>query len=241
MTFFDTMAPAATMNWGEGVVILVDKPKDWTSFDVVAKIRGSLKRLTGIKNLKVGHAGTLDPMATGLLILCVGKATKSIDSFMGLEKRYTGTITFGATTPSFDAETPIDKHYPTDHITGAALDALLPDFTGEILQVPPMYSAIKKTGTPLYALARKGTTLELVPRPVTIHSIVITRLNLPEAEFDVQCSKGTYIRSLAYDLGKAVNSGAYLSALRRTAIGSYEVSNAWTMDTLIPKLSNENP
>lgn len=236
MIFYNPTALHPPANWAEGIVLLVDKPKDWTSFDVVAKIRGRLKKLTGIKNLKVGHAGTLDPMATGLLIICVGKATKSIDAYMGLEKKYTGTMTLGATTPSYDAETAIDQTYPTSHITAEALNAALPAFTGAIQQVPPMFSAIKKEGTPLYAMARKGTSLELEPRPVHIHQFLLTRMELPEADFEVTCSKGTYIRSLAFDLGKAVGSGAYLSALRRTAIGPYLVSEAWTVEDLIGRL-----
>ncbi len=206
-----------------GVVILADKPQGWTSFDVVNKIRWKLRHLTGVKKIKVGHAGTLDPMATGLLIVCCGKATKSIAEFQDLPKTYTGTLKLGATTPSYDAETEEDQQYPYEHITETRLEAARQKFTGKIEQIPPMYSAIKVKGQPLYKLARKGKTIERKARQVEIYSFAFRQIRLPYIDFEVQCSKGTYIRSLAHDLGQALGSGAYLTALRRTAIGPYLV------------------
>ena len=204
----------------EGKVILIDKPLHWTSFDVVRKIRN----LTKIS--KVGHAGTLDPLATGLLIVCTGKFTKKINEYMGMEKEYTGSFTLGATTPTYDLEsTPIDiKDYTgitTDNIHHTTLR-----FTGPILQVPPAHSAIKQDGKPVYLAARKGEEVVLEPRPVTIHSFVIEKIELPLVYFKVVCSTGTYIRSLAHDFGKALGVGAYLSELRRTRIGLFEAKDA---------------
>jgi tRNA pseudouridine55 synthase len=223
-----------------GAALLVDKPLGWTSFDVVNKIRYQLRKLTGVKKIKVGHAGTLDPLATGLLIICTGKLTKKIDEFQGLGKSYSGTITLGATTPSYDAETAIDQTFPVNHINPELLEATRHQFIGQLNQLPPMYSAIKMDGEALYKTARKGIVIEVKPRPVEIHSFELTRVELPEIDFTVSCSKGTYIRSLAFDFGKALGSGGYLSALRRDSIGDYHVKDAWSMEDLIDYLQKEN-
>jgi tRNA pseudouridine55 synthase len=223
-----------------GATLLVDKPKDWTSFDVVNKIRYTLRRRLGVKKIKVGHAGTLDPMATGLLIICTGKATKTLGQLQGLAKTYTGTMRFGACTPSYDAETEEEEHFPIDHITEELLNKVREQFLGEIEQVPPMFSAIKVDGQPLYKKARQGEKLEIKARDVHIFSFEFTRIELPEVDFAVHCSKGTYIRSLAHDVGKAAGSGAYLTALRRTSIGPYSIEKAWELEKLVEELSEEN-
>lgn len=220
----------------KGAMLLVDKPQGWTSFDVVNKIRYKLKQLLGVKKIKVGHAGTLDPLATGLLIICTGGATKKIDLYQGMEKEYRGTISFGASTPSFDAETEPDASYPYDHISPQMLEEVKAQFLGEIDQVPPLFSAIKVDGQPLYQKARQGIAMEVKPRKVSIHSLEWTRIELPEVDFVVQCSKGTYIRSLAHDLGKALGSGAYLSRLVRTRIGEYSLEDAWGLEELIEEM-----
>ena len=222
----------------KGAMLLVDKPQSWTSFDVVNKIRYKLKHLLGVKNIKVGHAGTLDPLATGLLIICTGGSTKKIDLYQGMPKEYEGTIRFGASTPSFDAETEPDATFPFDHITPKMLEEVKAQFLGDIDQVPPLFSAIKVDGQPLYQKARKGIEVEIKPRKVSIHSIDWTRIELPEADFIVACSKGTYIRSLANDVGKALGSGAYLSRLVRTGIGEYRLEDAWELEELIQELEN---
>jgi tRNA pseudouridine55 synthase len=219
-----------------GALLLVNKPKEWTSFDVVNKIRYKLKYRLGVKKIKVGHAGTLDPMATGLLIICTGKFTKKLESYQGLPKTYTGTITLGATTPSFDQETEIDARFPIDHITPQLLEEARQSFIGKIEQVPPVFSAIKVDGQPLYKKARKGIQVEVKSRTVEIYDFELSRVELPELHFSVRCSKGTYIRSLANDFGKAVNSGAYLSELCRTQIGEYRLSDAWEIEDLIEYL-----
>ena len=206
----------------EGKVLLIDKPLHWTSFDVVRKVRNAI----GIK--KVGHAGTLDPLATGLLIICTGKFTKRITEIQSQAKEYTGTFTIGATTPSYDLETEVDATFPTEHITAELIQETTKQFIGEIDQKPPVFSAIKKDGKRLYEHARAGEEVEIAFRKTTIHEFEITRIALPEIDFRVVCSKGTYIRSLAFDFGKAMNSGAYLSALRRTKIGDYSVTNGIT-------------
>lgn len=222
----------------EGTCLLVDKPKDWTSFDVVNKIRSSLKYHLQLKNIKVGHAGTLDPMATGLLIICTGKSTKKLATYQGLPKEYTGTITLGATTPSYDAESEQDAFFPINHITSEMLEEARQSFIGDLEQLPPMFSAIKVDGQPLYKKARQGIMVEVTPRPVTIYEFDITRVALPEVDFRVKCSKGTYIRSLAYDFGKALNSGGYLSSLCRTKIGKYDLDKAWNLDALIEHITS---
>lgn len=219
-----------------GATLLVDKPKDWTSFDVVNKIRYTLRHRLGVKKIKVGHAGTLDPKATGLLIICTGKATKTLAALQGLPKHYTGTILFGGSTPSFDTETQVDEQFPFDHVTPELLENARRQFLGDIQQIPPIFSAIKVDGQPLYKKARRGEKVEVKPRNVHIYSFELTRIEMPEVDFHVHCSKGTYLRSLAHDLGKAVNSGAHLTALRRTAIGDYSLEEAWNLAELIQSL-----
>jgi tRNA pseudouridine55 synthase len=205
-----------------GEILLVNKPYRWTSFDVVGKIRNSLKPL----KLKVGHAGTLDPLATGLLVICTGKLTKQIDSLQAAEKEYTGTLVLGATTPSYDLETEVDQTYPIQHITQQQILAATAQFTGDIAQYPPAHSAIKIDGERLYEKARRGEGVERRTRPVTISAFEITRIALHEVDFRVVCSKGTYIRSLAHDFGQALGSGAYLSKLCRTRSGDFLLQNA---------------
>ena len=221
----------------QGKVLLVDKPLHWTSFQVVNKLRWHIRKHFNIKKIKVGHAGTLDPLATGLLIICVGKETKNINTFQGQIKTYTGTISIGATTPSYDLETEIDKTFSTEHITEELLQRTVRSFTGEIDQKPPIFSAIKKEGKRLYELARKGETTEIKARKITIENFILTSTALPNIDFKVVCSKGTYIRSLAYDVGLALNSGAHLSALRRTKIGDFSVDNAISIEEF-PSLLN---
>lgn len=210
-----------------GVLLLIDKPYRWTSFDVVKKVRN-----VG-KYAKIGHAGTLDPLATGLLILCTGRMTKQIDTFQAQEKEYTGTMVLGKTTPSFDLETEVDGVYETNHLTEALLNDGIRQLSGPIQQIPPIYSAVRMNGERLYKKARRGEMIEIQPRAVLISSFELTRVALPEIDFRVVCSKGTYIRSLVRDFGTAVQSGAYLSALRRTRIGAFNVSDAMTMEDLI--------
>jgi len=225
-------------DYQNGQVLLIDKPLTWTSFQVVNKLRWEIKQKFNLKNIKVGHAGTLDPLATGLLILCTGKQTKNIDSYQAQTKEYTGTFTLGATTPSYDLETEIDQTFPTEHITDEIIHKTTEQFVGEIRQIPPIFSAIKKDGKRLYELARKGETTEIKARTVTILEFEITNINLPKVAFKVVCSKGTYIRSLTFDFGKALNSGAHLSELRRTKIGDYLVDDAVSVDGFIDNLKN---
>ncbi|MDH2207529.1 MULTISPECIES: tRNA pseudouridine(55) synthase TruB [Empedobacter] len=210
----------------EGHVFLIDKPLDWTSFDVVNKIRWNIRKAYNLKKIKVGHAGTLDPKATGLLLVCTGKWTKRIDEFQAQEKTYTGTIKLGVTTPTYDLESEEDHTFPTEHITEEIIHEATKQFIGEIEQFPPMHSAVKVDGKRLYELAREGQEIERKARKITIHDFKITKIDLPFVDFEVNCSKGTYIRSLAFDFGKAVNSGGYLTALRRTKIGEFDVINA---------------
>ncbi|MEN8123625.1 MAG: tRNA pseudouridine(55) synthase TruB [Bacteroidota bacterium] len=220
-----------------GQIILIDKPLQWTSFQVVNKLRWAIKKKFKIKKIKVGHAGTLDPLATGLLVICTGKFTKKIDQLQAEIKEYTGTITLGATTPSFDLETEINKTFPTVHITKEMIETNTKTFIGEIEQYPPLYSAIKKDGVRLYELARKGETTDIKPRKITIYNFEITQIDLPKVDFKVVCSKGTYIRSLAHDFGKALNSGGHLSKLRRTKSGNFDVKNAILPEDFIEKLT----
>lgn len=219
-----------------GQVLLIDKPLNWTSFQVVNKLRWEIKQRFNIKKIKVGHAGTLDPLASGLLIICTGKQTKEIHTYQGQIKEYTGKFTIGSTTPSYDLETDVDKTYPIEHITEELLLETTKQFVGEIQQKPPIFSAIKKDGKRLYELARKGESTEIKSRTVSISEFEITKINLPEVEFRVVCSKGTYIRSLAYDFGLALNSGAHLSSLRRTKIGDFSVDNGLSVDRFIESL-----
>lgn len=207
-----------------GKVLLIDKPLTWTSFDAVKKVR----ILTGVS--KVGHAGTLDPLATGLLIICTGKFTKKINEYMAAEKEYTGTFTLGATTPTYDLESvPVPKADYID-LSSEMIMGATQQFTGKIMQTPPAHSAIKKSGTPAYILARKGKEVKMDPRPITISSFEITAIQLPVVQFKVVCSTGTYIRSLANDFGEALGCGAYLSSLRRTRIGTFNVDDALTIE-----------
>lgn len=217
-----------------GQVVLIDKPLKWSSFQAVNKLKYALKRHFDLpKKFKIGHAGTLDPLATGLLIICTGKFTKRISEIQAQIKEYTGTITVGATTPSYDLETEIDATFPTAHITEALVLETIKQFLGEIDQKPPVFSAIKKDGKRLYEHARAGEEVEIQSRKTTIYEFEITRFALPEIDFRVQCSKGTYIRSLAYDFGLALNSGGHLTTLRRTKIGDYSAENALTPDDFI--------
>lgn len=211
----------------EGQVLLIDKPLTWSSFQAVNKLKYALKRELGLpKKFKIGHAGTLDPLATGLLIICTGKFTKRITEIQGQPKEYSGTIKLGATTPSYDLETETDEVFPYLHIDEALIQQTLPLFLGEIDQKPPVFSAIKKDGIRMYEHARAGAEVEMESRKTTIYEFEITRIEFPEIDFRVVCSKGTYIRSLANDFGKALQSGAHLTVLRRTKIGNYSVENA---------------
>jgi tRNA pseudouridine55 synthase len=209
-----------------GQILLIDKSLHWTSFQAVNKMKWILKSKLGLKKIKIGHAGTLDPLATGLLLVCTGKFTKRIEELQGQVKEYTGTFYLGATTPSYDLETEIDQTFPTNHIDSDLIHKTLPQFLGEIDQKPPIFSAIKKDGVRLYDHARAGETVEIAFRKTTIHEFEITRIAFPEIDFRVVCSKGTYIRSLAFDFGKALGSGAHLTSLRRTKIGDFDVKNA---------------
>lgn len=217
----------------EGKVLLINKPLRWTSFDVVRKIRNAVK----IK--KVGHAGTLDPLATGLLIVCTGKFTKRINDYMAREKEYTGTFTLGATTPTYDLESEPENSKSTAALSEAAIIAATRNFCGEILQVPPVHSAIKKDGKPVYLLARKGIEVALEPRRITIKEFTITSIEMPVIHFKVTCSTGTYIRSLAHDFGAALGCGAYLSSLCRTRIGEFGIEDAMTMEQVIDMIEQE--
>ena len=210
----------------EGQILLIDKPLTWSSFQAVNKLKYILKRKYNLpKKFKIGHAGTLDPLATGLLIVCTGKFTKRITEIQAQAKEYTGTITVGATTPSYDLETEVDATFPSEHITSELIHETVKQFVGEIDQKPPVFSAIKKDGKRLYEHARAGEEVEISSRKTTIYEFEITKFDMPKIEFRVVCSKGTYIRSLAFDFGKALNSGAHLSALRRTKIGDFSVEN----------------
>ena len=209
-----------------GQILLIDKPLNWSSFQAVNKLKWALiTKLNLPKKFKIGHAGTLDPLATGLLLVCTGKFTKRITELQGQAKEYTGTFYIGATTPSYDLETEIDHTFPTEHIDSTLIHETIKQFLGEIDQKPPIYSAIKKDGIRLYEHARAGETIEIASRKTTIHEFEITRIALPEIDFRVVCSKGTYIRSLAFDFGKAMQSGSHLTGLRRTKIGAYDVIN----------------
>ena len=210
----------------EGKVLLIDKPLNWTSFQVVNKIRWLIKQQFGIKKIKVGHAGTLDPLATGLLILCTGKLTKKIETYQAQVKEYTGTITLGTTTPSYDLETEVDQTFDISGITEEDIQDNTKHFIGEIQQQPPIFSALKKDGKRLYEYAREGEKVEIPKRTITISEFKITKIDVPNIEFRAVCSKGTYIRSLAHDFGKSLNNGAHLSALRRTKIGGFSVEDA---------------
>ncbi len=215
-------------NFEDGEVLLVNKPLRWTSFDVVNKLRYAC----GVK--KIGHAGTLDPMATGLLIICIGRnATKRIDEYMGMDKEYTGTFFLGATTPSYDTEHEPDQTFDISHLTEEQLFDTAKTLTGAYLQAPPMYSAVKVNGSPLYLKARKGQEVAVEKRPITVHELELTRISLPLVDVRIVCSKGTYIRSIASDFGKLLQNGAYLSSLCRTKIGNFKLEDAWELEDLV--------
>jgi tRNA pseudouridine55 synthase len=219
-----------------GQVLLIDKPLEWTSFQVVNKLRWAIRKAFNIKKIKVGHAGTLDPLATGLLIICTGKKTKEISLYQGQEKEYTGTIRLGTTTPSFDLETPIDRKFETSHITAQDIHKTTEKFRGIIEQYPPVFSAVKKDGKRLYEFARAKEAVDIKPRQIEITQFEITGIEDLDVHFKVRCSKGTYIRSLAHDFGKALKSGGHLVALRRTAIGDFNVEEAQTLDSFLSSL-----
>ena len=221
----------------DGQVLLIDKPLEWTSFQVVNKLRWHIRQTYNLRKIKVGHAGTLDPLATGLLIICTGKMTKQIDTFQGQIKTYTGTFVLGSTTPSYDLETEIDAEFPTAHITPELIHQTTKKFIGEIDQFPPVFSALKKEGKRLYEFARAGEAVKIDSRKVSITDFQITNIEGVKVDFSVTCSKGNYIRSLAYDFGKALKSGGHLSALRRTKIGEFSVDQAMSIDEFISKLN----
>lgn len=227
----------------ESQVLLIDKPLDWTSFDVVNRLRIALCRKLKVKKLKVGHAGTLDPKATGLLIICTGKATKRITEFQDQPKTYTGQIFLGATRPSYDLETEVDAHYPTEHISDEMIQHTTQSFIGIQQQMPPVYSAIKQDGKPVYKKAHRGEgdTVVMQPREVIIYDFNTSSDAFPLVSFEVKCSKGTYIRSLAFDFGKKIGTGAYLASLRRTASGEFSVDDAWQLDDLIRYIDSYEP
>lgn len=226
-------------DYKDGQILLIDKPLTWTSFQAVNKLRWAIKQAFSIKKIKVGHAGTLDPLATGLLVICTGKMTKQINTFQGQEKEYTGTFVLGSTTPSYDLETEIDATFPTEHISEELIHKTTKQFIGKIEQFPPVFSAIKKDGKRLYEFARAGEAVEVKSRQVEITEFEITVISGLELKFRVVCSKGTYIRSLAHDFGKALNSGAHLSELRRTRIGEFKVENALSPEDFITSLPSK--
>lgn len=214
----------------QGQVLLIDKPLHWSSFQAVNKIKWLIKKHYGLKKIKVGHAGTLDPLATGLLLICTGKMTKSIAELQGQQKQYTGSIYLGATTPSYDLETEIDQNFDISTITLEQIQEVKSQFIGNIMQVPPIFSALKKDGKRLYEHARKGEQVDIPAREIHIESLEFTSIELPIIDFKVDCSKGTYIRSLAFDIGVALQNGAHLTSLRRTKIGLYDVKHALSID-----------
>lgn len=222
----------------EGQVLLIDKPLTWTSFDAVNKLRYTIRKEFNIRKIKVGHAGTLDPLATGLLIICTGRFTKKINDFMGLPKEYTGKIQLGSTTPSYDLETEIDQEFPADHINSNSIQQIKDQFLGAIDQIPPLFSAIKKDGEKAYEVARRGETIEMKSRSIEIMELDLTLIENLQIEFRVVCSKGTYIRSLAHDIGKALNSGGHLIELRRTKIGEFNVDNSISPEDFVKNISS---
>ena len=231
------------MDFIEGTILCFDKPLTWTSFDVVAKIRWQLCKHLGMKKLKVGHAGTLDPLATGVLIVCTGKATKQIDTLQADVKEYVATLQLGATTPSFDLETEIDATFPTQHITRQLIDEVLPRFMGRIEQVPPAYSACKVDGHRAYKLARKGEAVELKPKVLVIDEMEVQEFNVESMQLTLRivCSKGTYVRALARDIGQALHSGAHLTALRRTRIGDFSIADCMQVQDFPQLLASQPP
>lgn len=226
------------MNFTAGEIFVIDKPYKWTSFDAVKRLRGAIQRRLNVKKFKVGHAGTLDPLATGVLIVCTGRATKNIDTLQAGEKEYVATLRLGATTPSFDLETAIDKEYPTSHITKELTESVLGQFRGKIMQVPPIFSAVKIDGKRAYKFARKGKEVELKAKPLEISELELLDFSEEEIRIRVVCSKGTYIRALARDIGHALGSGAHLTALRRTRVGSFSEKEALDIDKALNIIEN---
>ncbi|MBR3911157.1 MAG: tRNA pseudouridine(55) synthase TruB [Alistipes sp.] len=224
------------VDFKEGYIAIIDKPLEWTSTDVVRKIKYALQHRLGYKKIKIGHAGTLDPLATGVLIVCIGKATKMVNELQAEEKEYVADIELGATTPSYDLEHPIDKYYPTDHITREKIEQALRDLSGERLQAPPIYSAKKVEGVRAYEFARAGEEVELKKALINIYEMEILSLEMPHLKIRVRCSKGTYIRSLANEIGLALDSGAHLTGLRRTRSGGFTVENAYNLENFMEKL-----
>ena len=224
------------VDFKEGYIAIIDKPLEWTSTDVVRKIKYALQHRLGYKKIKIGHAGTLDPLATGVLIVCIGKATKMVNDLQAEEKEYIADIELGATTPSYDLEHPIDKYYPTEHITREMIEQALRDLTGERLQAPPIYSAKKVEGVRAYEFARAGEEVELKKALINIYEMEILSLQMPRLTIRVRCSKGTYIRSLAHEIGQALDSGAHLTGLRRTRSGGFTAENGWKLENFMEKL-----
>lgn len=229
-------------NFIEGETLLIDKPLEWSSFHVVNKIKFALKRTLKVKKIKVGHAGTLDPLASGLLIICTGKKTKTLQDLQGQEKEYTGSFTLGKTTPSYDLETEFDNEFSLEDITEEKIQATAESFLGHSDQVPPIFSAVKVDGKRAYKSARKGEEVEIKPRPIVIKEFEVTKISLPEVHFRIVCSKGTYIRSIARDFGERMDNGAHLSSLRRTKIGNYSIEDAFLLNDfldLLPQASQD--
>ncbi len=230
--------PETVEDFLAGQILLINKPLGWTSFDVVKKIKNLIRTKYSLKKIKVGHAGTLDPLASGLLIVCTGKFTKRISELQGQAKIYTGDITLGGTTTSYDLETEVDKNFETSHITDELIKETTHQFTGEIYQKPPIFSALKRGGERLYEKARRGESIEIESRKVSVHSFGITAIEMPKVSFEIKCSKGTYIRSIAHDFGTAIKSGGHLSKLCRTAIGNYQLANALDVDEFEKQLNS---
>lgn len=226
------------MDFISGEIIGIDKPLGWTSFDAVKRVRGAIQRRLNVKKFKVGHAGTLDPLATGVLIICTGRSTRDIERLQNGTKEYIATIQLGATTPSFDLETEIDATFPYDHITEEMIKELLPRFMGNIMQVPPIYSAVKIDGKRAYKYARKGKDVELKAKPLVVEELEMLQSNLPELCLRIVCSKGTYIRALTRDIGQALGSGAHLTALCRTRVGDIAIADCLKMDEVVEKIAN---
>lgn len=225
------------MDFVTGEIIAIDKPLGWTSFDAVKRLRGAIQRRLGVKKFKVGHAGTLDPLATGVLIVCTGRATRRIEELQSGEKEYEAEILLGATTPSFDLETEIDNTYPTEHITRELIEEVLPRFRGKIMQVPPVFSAVKIDGRRAYKFARKGKEVELKAKPLEISELELTDCSLPTIRLRISCSKGTYIRALARDIGQALGSGAHLTGLRRTRVGKIAIADCLSVEQAVEKIA----
>ena len=230
--------PETVEDFLDGQILLINKPLGWTSFDVVRKIKNLIRTKYSLKKIKVGHAGTLDPLASGLLIVCTGKFTKRISELQGQAKIYTGDITLGGTTPSYDLETEVDATFETSHISEELIKKTTSQFTGKIDQKPPIFSALKRGGERLYEKARRGESIEIEARKVSVHAFDITEIEMPKVSFEIKCGKGTYIRSIAYDFGLALNSGAHLSKLCRTAIGDYQLADALDVSNFEKQLNS---